>query len=490
MLQVILIYLAFVPLVYSTHGCDPPIVNTECGKVQGIYKNGAYSFRGIPYAVPPTGSKRWTRALPLSHKTSTCWNKTYQATNFGHTCIQRNPDNISQIIGSEDCLFLNVWTPSLSPGLLPVMVWIHGGSLQFSNGNWPTYSPDEQLASDTNIVYVSMNYRLHAFGFMALDILSNSSPTGTSGNYGFMDQVLALQWVQRNIRNFGGDPNKVTVFGQSSGGTSIFALLAAPEVAGLFHRAWLMSTSPVLNKTTPEAAKDNEIFLQNTGCSTITCLHNLEAEKVINSVPWDVYPYWAMRDQGDLPVKGVFDGAIAVVDGDLIPEAPFDAWKSGKGIDVPLLIGSTAQEIDFFPTQMDLNLWNWTLYEQRVRQKLGTFGRQISDEALRLYPTGEVTPEYQYTSMASDLRVSCANDILADIASSHYKSPVFRYVVTSRPSHPIHVVEIPFPASYSCHMWDIFGFFGTIKDYYTPEPERQYVRRCYEGRDSFLRENG
>ena len=190
---------------------NTPVVNTDCGPVDGVSKDGAYSFRGIPYALPPVGSRRWKPPIPLSKESKTCWSGSFDGSLFGNTCLQYALANPKEIVGSEDCLYLNVWTPTLNPGAkLNVMVWIHGGFLTEANANWPTYSPTEQLANETNTVYVGMNYRLHAFGFLALDILTKDSKTNTSGNYGFMDQILALQWVQRNVANFGGDPTKVS----------------------------------------------------------------------------------------------------------------------------------------------------------------------------------------------------------------------------------------------------------------------------------------
>ena len=160
--------------------------------------------------VPPIEKLRWRPPVPLSKTSSSCWNGTFNAQKFGNTCFQRSVTGPSAYDGSEDCLYLNVITPTLDPkAKKPVMVWVHGGSLQVLNGNWPLYSPTEQLASDTDVVYVGFNYRLQAFGFMALQLLADDSPTGTSGNYGFMDMILVLKWVQENIRNFGGDPNQV-----------------------------------------------------------------------------------------------------------------------------------------------------------------------------------------------------------------------------------------------------------------------------------------
>ena len=190
-----------------------PTVKTECGPVLGVSTESGFSFRGIPYAEPPTGFLRWEPPLPISSKAKTCWSGTLNATAFGNTCVQYQMNDPSRtIIGSEDCLYLNVWTPTLNPDAkLNVMVWIHGGFLIEANANWPTYSPTEQLANETNTVYVGMNYRLHAFGFLALDILTKDSGTNSSGNYGFMDQIMALQWVQRNIAFFGGDPGRVSL---------------------------------------------------------------------------------------------------------------------------------------------------------------------------------------------------------------------------------------------------------------------------------------
>lgn len=188
------------------------IVSTNCGFVQGHYVDGAFSFRGIPYASPPVGTRRWKPPEVLKPEAKNCWNGTFQAHQYGNTCFQISPEDPTRqtLIGSEDCLYLNVLTPDTKPKTLkPVMVWIHGGSLQFSNGNWPLYMPTEKLSNETDIVYVGFNYRLHAFGFMALQVLADQSATGTSGNYGFMDMIAVLKWVQTNIRNFGGDPNKV-----------------------------------------------------------------------------------------------------------------------------------------------------------------------------------------------------------------------------------------------------------------------------------------
>lgn len=475
-----LIYLIYIIVVNSGVSQQQPVVSTDCGPVLGI-NSTAFVFKGIPFAVPPLRDLRWTPPQALSKTGGTCWAGTFNASTFGNTCIQRNEDNQTEIIGSEDCLYLNVWTPTLnSSANLPVMVWIHGGSLQLSNGNWPTFSPTSKLANSTNVVYVSMNYRLHAFGFMALDILTARSAHRSSGNYGFMDQQLALQWVQRNIKNFGGNPDLVTVFGQSSGGTSIIGLLASPLSKGLFHRAWMMSASPVYNKTLVEASKDNLVFLNNTGCSDTNCLVNVPADDIIHAIPWNVYPYWAMTDQMDLPFRNYFDGAICIVDGYVVPEPPFEMWKQGKGIDVPVIVGTTSQEVDLHPSHSDINSWTWDTYHKYVHMYLDTFPGNISAKALALYPDGVESEAYQYTTMTSDLRVTCPNNIMSDILSKYFKSPVYRYVLTFWPSQPVNVMGIPFKAKYACHMWDAIAFFGSISGYYKPTKGDQIFEKSIQ----------
>uniref|UniRef100_A0A3B3UM94 Carboxylic ester hydrolase n=1 Tax=Poecilia latipinna TaxID=48699 RepID=A0A3B3UM94_9TELE len=253
-------------------------VLTDCGEFRGKHENGAYSFKGIPFAAPPVGERRWA---PPSDPP--CKPGVTDATRFRSVCSQVQPmSSAGKVIGQEDCLFVNVWTPTLRPdAALPVMVWIHGGSLQMFSGGEPGYSPTEKLAADTQLVYVSFNYRLNAFGFLALQVLREGSPRNTSGNYGFLDQIAALKWVQRNIRGFGGDPGRVTIFGQSSGGTSVWTLMMSPLAKGLFHAAVDMSGSYVLNATLEKAESDNLVFLKKTGCTDLACLRRLTMRQVL-----------------------------------------------------------------------------------------------------------------------------------------------------------------------------------------------------------------
>uniref|UniRef100_A0A8C6S287 Carboxylic ester hydrolase n=1 Tax=Neogobius melanostomus TaxID=47308 RepID=A0A8C6S287_9GOBI len=433
-------------------------------------KNGAYSFKGLRYAAAPVGPLRW--APPVAPACNS--DAVHDSMHFGSVCAQVQPLSASgTILGHEDCLFLNVWTPSLRPAApLPVMVWVHGGYLHELSGGEPGYSPTERLAADTGVVYVSFNYRLNAFGFMALETLRDGSPTNTSGNYGFMDQILALQWVKKNIRLFGGDPNRVTIFGQSSGGTSVWTMMMSPLAKGLFSAAVDMSGSYVYKATLREAERDNLVFLNTTGCKDTPCLRSLSVQQVLQAIPWQKYPGWAYDDGCELPTRGLLPGPVAVVDGYVLPDAPFSMWDKGGGdySDVPFVIGTTEQEGDFDPSASNISDWTWDDYTWFVTEKLSTFNESLPQQALKLYPSSAFCPtttrcpERAYTTMASDIRVSCPNHDLAKRAAAALHSPVYRYVVTHTPSRAITPWGLlTFPSRFSFHSLDAFAFFQGLE---------------------------
>ena len=456
------------------------------GVVRGQYDGDAVVFKGIPYAEPPVGTRRWQASVRCD--VNKCWNGTLDATKFGSICVQQDvlsPNDPSKVIGSEDCLFVNVWTPrERSPEqLLPVLVYIHGGYLLYSSGSWKGLHPTPEMVSEMKIVGVSFNYRLNAFGFLALKSLADASPSNTSGNYGFMDQILALKWVQANIRKFGGDPESVTLMGQSSGGTSELALLASPTASGLFHRAILMSASAIFNKSWEDAATDNEIFVNNSRCDRSNstaerkCLYELSPTQIQNAIPWDVYPFWRMSDLMDLPTKNRFDGAVAVVDRTVVSGPPLVAMATGKANDVPLIIGTTAQEIDVQPVVSFTNS-GYGKYQKYVEEKLRPFLGNDVGKVLDMYNDSLAVGEsfqFAFSSLTSDLRETCPNNVLALNASKGFHSSVYRYVVTNKPSAPINLFG--FPASFACHMWDEVAFFGFPVEFnYTPsEKDKKFM---------------
>ncbi len=222
------------------------VVKVDSGQLQGVEADGVISFKGIPFAAPPVGELRWRPPQPTPK-----WEGVRQATEFGRNCMQgrggpppaARPAGAAAPTGapaaqapSEDCLYLNVWRPAGSAARnLPVMVWIYGGGFVGGSASSPNTS-GVQFAKQ-GVVLVAMNYRVGRFGFFAFPALSSERPNENKGNYAYMDQLAALQWVKRNIAAFGGNPNNVTIFGFSAGGVSVHSMLASPQARGLFHKA-------------------------------------------------------------------------------------------------------------------------------------------------------------------------------------------------------------------------------------------------------------
>lgn len=214
----------------------PAVVTIKSGKLEGIYQESLYIFKGVPYAAPPVGELRWMPPQPVKP-----WSGVRKADKFGTVAAQTWPTTgplaaFREIEPqSEDCLFLNIWTPGLDSAKRPVMFWIHGGAFVFGSGSSVSYN-NGALAKRGNVVQITINYRLGEFGFLRLkDVTGGKIPA--TGNEGLLDQIAALKWVRDNIKAFGGDPSNVTVFGESAGGMSIGCLLAMPAAKGLFHKA-------------------------------------------------------------------------------------------------------------------------------------------------------------------------------------------------------------------------------------------------------------
>ena len=319
--------------------------------------------------------------------------------------------------------------------------------------------------------------------------LADASPDKTSGNYGFMDQILALKWVKTNIENFGGDPESVTLIGSSSGGTSVLALLASPSAAGLFHRVILMSASAVFNKSWEDAASDNEICLKNASCVSNNsfegqreCLYKLTPRQIQDAIPWTEYPNWRMNDLLELPTKGRFAGAVAVVDKTVVSDPPLVSITNKKANDVPLIFGTTAQESDIAPSVV-FNNTAFVEYRARVQKRFGTFNfsanqvNMVLNMCNRTLSDGTLPSlQFAYTSMVSDLRTTCPNNKVARNASEGLKSPVYRYVVTNHPSNPVSLFG--FNSTFAFHLWDLVAFFGFPSEvgYKPSEKDKNFMK--------------
>ena len=304
---------------------DHFVAATDNGPVRGLQTETMKKFLGIPYAAPPVGDLRWRPPQPTAP-----WMGVRDATQFADHCPQ-SAGPFGGASTTEDCLYLNVYTPAggwhKGQGH-PVMVWIHGGALVI--GESDTYDPTK-LVENEDVVVVTINYRLGILGYLAHQALSAESPEGVSGNYGFMDQQAALEWVQRNIKNFGGDPDNVTIFGESAGGLSVLTQLASPLAAGLFHRAIIESGAYQLNTASLATAEGRgSAFATRAGCSAAAdvaaCLRALT----------DITKF--LTDPGASQI------AAPNVDGKVLEQTIGTALQTGQFNRVPVMEGSNHDE--------------------------------------------------------------------------------------------------------------------------------------------------
>lgn len=318
------------------------IVSTQSGRIEGAEHRGVEAFKGVPYARPPVGPLRFQAPEPMKR-----WRGTRSATAYGPAAPQVGPVNrvIRSVIGatgskqSQDCLYLNVWTPACDGKRRPVMVWIHGGAFILGSGSTPVYA-GWRLAQRGDVVVVTINYRLGVLGFLNWNSLV-AGDGRPPANLGIRDQVAALEWVHDNIEGFGGDPENVTVFGESAGAMSAATLLAVPRAKGLFHRAILQSGAAHNVSSSDLAARVGEQFIETLEISG-------DPQKQLTELSVTEL----MRSQARISARvGLEDGIMAwqpCVDGDLIPEQPIPAIGHGTGADVPILIGTNRDEFKLF----------------------------------------------------------------------------------------------------------------------------------------------
>ena len=305
---------------------DPTIVKTDDGTVQGTIENDLRVFKGIPFAAPPVGDLRWKAPQPVEK-----WDGVKEATEFAPSPYQPGNPPAGK---SEDCLYLNVWTPAKSAKeKLPVMVWIYGGGFSFGTTADPVCNGTS--LTKKGVVVVAIPYRVGQIGFLAHPELSAENPNNVSGNYGLLDQIAGLKWVQENITAFGGDPDQVTIFGESAGGISVSMLCASPLAEGLFHGAISQSggsfgptrttTYPGENmKNLQQAEENGEKFMRDAGALSIAELRKLKVE--------------------DLPMGMGMGGAWPIIDGYVIPDVQHVLYENGKYNDIPVLIGYNSDE--------------------------------------------------------------------------------------------------------------------------------------------------
>ena len=350
-----------------------PIVTIAQGTLAGqVDAQGVRSFEGIPYAEPPVGAKRWTAPVAAAG-----WKGVRDASRFGTNCIQPPwPPKIIYNDGlsnfSEDCLFLNVWTPRRATNA-PVIVWIYGGSLVFGGTSEPYYNGGTLAAR--GVVFVSMNYRLGVLGWLALPALSAESPHGVSGNYGLLDQIAALTWVKRNISAFGGDPDNVTIMGESAGGLSVAYLLASPLARGLFQKA-IGESLGIYSEPELKKADHGLPSAEETGTRIAKALHaaDLEALRTMDATMLNT-----------AALRAGFD-PTGTIDGWSLPRQLVDTYDRKEEAHVPVLMGFNAGEIQTLPGFLPPLPSSSAVYENEIRKRY----RDLAPEFLRLYPPRDI----------------------------------------------------------------------------------------------------
>ncbi len=316
------------------------IIETDKGKVRGEYENGLFTFKGIPYAAPPIGEKRWLPPEPREP-----WQGILEASEFGAISpqITVEPTDFQvpgfSVLGaqSEDCLYLNIWTSKLEAASLPVMVWIHGGGFNTGSGSQPI-SLGDILALRGDVVMVTLNYRLGILGFLNLNEVTGGRIPAT-GNNGLLDQIAALQWIKNNISAFGGDPDNITVFGESAGGMSIGCLMAIPAARGLFHKAILESGTGAQARPLDQCVEMSESFLEATGLKSnnTTGLREISVSRILEA-----------QEKLTLKSPGGVTPVAPVVDGKVIPKRPLDAIKEGAAKGIITIVGNNLEECKLF----------------------------------------------------------------------------------------------------------------------------------------------
>jgi para-nitrobenzyl esterase len=384
-------------------------VQVTGGKLEGVVKDGVASFKGIPFAAPPVGESRWKPPQPVKP-----WSGVRKADAFGPAPMQNRA--ASMLMGgwsrvSEDCLYLNVWTPAKrADEKLPVMVWIYGGGFMIGMTSVPVY--DGTKLAQKGVVLVSLAYRVGPFGFLAHPELSRESGKG-SGCYGLEDQVAALRWVKENIAQFGGDPSRVTIFGESAGGWSVSLLTVVPAAAGLFQRAIAESGSamaPSGKEHSLAVAEDSgKKFLGEVGATDLKSGRALSADQIQKGVKGFLAQFWP------------------VVDGDVLPGDPYELFEAGKFNDTPILIGFNSDEGALF-----VPIWkNRQSFEDTVSDYFSPKGESV----LKAYPHS--TPAEIYKSsreIIGDAWMAWPTRAWAKLQSSKGRHPAFVYYFGHRPT--------------------------------------------------------
>lgn len=438
---------------------DEVKIKINTGELAGVCKENLYIFKGIPYAAPPIGILRWRPPQPPSG-----WKGIRSALSAGPIAPQNAPNFIktSQFVinepQSEDCLYLNIWSPGLDDKKRPVLVWIHGGGFTLGSGSQADYSGNI-LAKRGNIVVVTLNYRLGLLGFLNLSELTHGE-IPSSGNEGLLDQIAALKWIKENILFFGGDPCNVTLVGASAGAMSIACLMAMPQARGLFHK--VISQSGGANRAKPlkEAALDSHLFLDYSGLNNSN-VHNL-TKLSVPQLLWIQQNVEAKRQ--DMIVF------TPIIDGNIVPEMPIQTIKSGSAAGISLLIGTNLDEWKFFnPGTAHFQTME---YAELVKRCSKIVPLSEIDNLIERYRTSReklnlpASPADLYIAIRSDYDFRVPSMKLAEAQILNHSS-VFSYLFDWKS---------PNKTFGSCHSLEIGFIFGTYtnnRDFYGSGPSAE-----------------
>ncbi|RHW19284.1 carboxylesterase family protein [Sphingomonas gilva] len=434
-----------------------PVVAAPAGSVEGVRQGDVRVFKGIPYALPPTGAMRWKPPADMP-----AWQGVRKATAFGPACVQprgRNagiytnpPDKVS-----EDCLTLNIWAPKEAKKL-PVFVWIHGGALAAGYSHEDMYD-GARLTERGGVIVVSINYRLGILGYLAHPELSAESAEGISGNYGLLDQIAALRWIERNIAAFGGDPENVTVAGESAGALSVMYLMASPRARGLFDKAIAQSAymiaTPELKQGRhglPSAEAAGMQMMGALGAANIARLRAMDAETLTENAAAKGYGPWG------------------TIDGKVLPHQLVETWDRGEQAPVPVLAGFNSGEIRSLRVLLPPAPASAAAYEEAIRVRYG----DLAEHFLRLYPSSDVAESM--LAATRDALYGWTSARLA-IGQTAIGQPGYLYLfdhgypaADDNGLHAFHAAEIPY----------VFGTAGKTPAYWPKIPDGVVDRRLSE----------
>ena len=433
-------------------GVRGPVVSAAAGTIEGTQAGDLRIFKGIPFALPPVGPARWQPPHPMPR-----WEGTRKAAEFGPACVQLTPQ-LSNIYAtgpmpmSEDCLTLNIWTPAKAHNA-PVFFWIYGGALSGGASRDPLYDGSRLAAQ--GIVVVSINYRLGVLGWLALPELSSESAQGVSGNYGLLDQVEALRWVQHNIGAFGGDPANVTIAGESAGGLSVMYLMASPPARGLFAKAiaesaYMISTPELKDAAfgAPAAEASGVKVTAAIGAPTLGALRAMDAQKLTAAA------------------AGAGFAPFGAVDGKILPRQLVDVFDRGEQAPVPLLTGFNSGEIRSLTVLAPKAPASAAAYESTIQAQY----LDLANAFLHLYPSDNMQQSI-YATTRDALYGWTAERLVRKQAA--LGQPAFLYffdhgypAAEALNLHAFHASELPF----------VFGDFSATPSHWPRVPDEVQER--------------